>query len=214
MIKNFIYYVLHKYSYIIFYYKYHWIIYLIFFIIIFLENGILITTFLPGDSLLLLTGTLAYNNIINLFLVLILLTIAAWLGSWISFLQGKWLKNKKLISYRFLFVPEKYQKKAYKILDKYGLLALLIGRFIVFIRTILPMIIGLSNIQHNKLFQLFNFFSAFCWVSILIFIGYLLNTLIINISLKYLITLLIAIIPIIIFIISLVIIVLLILKKE
>ncbi|MCV2524987.1 MAG: DedA family protein, partial [Candidatus Lightella neohaematopini] len=97
MIKNFIYYVLHKYSYTIFYYKYHWIIYLIFFIIIFLENGILITTFLPGDSLLLLTGTLAYNNIINLFLVLVLLTIAAWLGSWISFLQGKWIKNKKLM---------------------------------------------------------------------------------------------------------------------
>ncbi|MCV2524819.1 MAG: hypothetical protein N4P93_01175, partial [Candidatus Lightella neohaematopini] len=71
-----------------------------------------------------------------------------------------------------------------------------------------------SNIKHNKLFQFFNFFSAFCWVSTLIFAGYLLNTLIINISLKYLIILLITIIPIIIFIISLVIIVLLILKKE
>ncbi|MCV2528612.1 MAG: DedA family protein [Candidatus Lightella neohaematopini] len=212
MIKNFIYYALNKYSHIIFYNKYHWIIYLIFFIIIFLENGILVTTFLPGDSLLLLTGTLAYNNIINLFLVLILLTIAAWLGSWVSFLQGKWLKNKKLVNYRFLFIPKKYQKKAYRILNKYGSLALLIGRFIIFIRTILPMIIGLSNI-HSKLFQLFNFFSAFFWVSTLIFIGYLLNILIINVSLKYLITLLIAIIPIIIFIISLIVIILITLKK-
>ncbi|MCV2525633.1 MAG: VTT domain-containing protein, partial [Candidatus Lightella neohaematopini] len=141
------------------------------------------------------------------------LTIAAWLGSWVSFLQGKWLKNKKLVNYRFLFIPKKYQKKAYKILNNYGSLALLIGRFIIFIRTVLPMIIGLSNI-HNKLFQLFNFFSAFFWVSTLIFVGYLLNILIINISLKYLITILLTIVPIIIFIISLIIIVLITLRKK
>ncbi|MCV2531197.1 MAG: DedA family protein [Candidatus Lightella neohaematopini] len=213
MIKNFACYALNKYLHIIFYYKYHWIIYLVFFVIIFLENGILITTLLPGDSLLLLVGTLAYNNIINLFSILVLLTIAAWLGSWVSFLQGKWLKNKKFINYQFLSIPEKYQKTAYKILNKYGSLALLVGRFIVFIRTILPMIIGLSNI-HNKLFQLFNFFSAFCWVSILVFIGYLLNILIINTYLKYLITSLIAIVPILIFTVSLIFIILTIVRKK
>ncbi|MBX4180832.1 DedA family protein [Sodalis sp. CWE] len=148
-----------------------WTIYFLAFIVIFLENGLLPAAFLPGDSLLVLLGVLVAKGALSFFPALVLLSFAAGLGSWISYLQGKWLKNNRIIDGWMEHLPLHYHNQAYLMFHRYGLSALLIGRFIAFVRTLLPIIAGLSGLG-NSSFQFFNWTSAFLWVFILVLIGF------------------------------------------
>ncbi|VFP87344.1 DedA family protein [Candidatus Erwinia haradaeae] len=147
-------------------------LYCIFFLILFLENALLPTSFLPGDSLLVLVGILVAKGVINGILILCVLTIAAALGCWVSYVQGKWLGNTLRVQKWLLYLPLHYHKKAEKLFQQYGMSALLISRFIAFVRTLLPTIAGLSSLDNVK-FQLFNWTSAFLWVLVLIMVGFL-----------------------------------------
>ncbi|XOD70175.1 MAG: DedA family protein [Sodalis sp. (in: enterobacteria)] len=151
-----------------------WIIYLLVFVILFLENGLLPAAFLPGDSLLILLGVLIAKGALNFFLVLFLLTIAASLGSWISYLQGKWLENNRVVKSWLMHLPVYYHQRAYRMFYRHGLSALLIGRFIAFVRTLLPTIAGLSGLGSSR-FHFFNWISAFQWVFILTLMGFFLG---------------------------------------
>ncbi|MFP3028846.1 MAG: DedA family protein [Arsenophonus sp.] len=148
-----------------------WAIYIILFTILFLENGILPAAFLPGDSLLILVGVLIAKGTINYPLTIIILTAGASLGCWVGYLQGKWLGNNKIVKSWLSHLPEHYQQRAYSLFHRHGLAALLIGRFLAFIRTILPIIAGLSGLP-NRRFQFFNCLSGLLWVWILSTIGY------------------------------------------
>ncbi|RXK34106.1 hypothetical protein BBD39_01035 [Arsenophonus endosymbiont of Bemisia tabaci Asia II 3] len=148
-----------------------WAIYIILFIILFLENGILPAAFLPGDSLLILVGVLIAKDTINYPLTVIILTAGASLGCWVGYLQGKWLGNNKIVQNWLSHLPEHYHQRAYGLFHRHGLAALLIGRFLAFIRTILPTIAGLSGLP-DKRFQFFNWLSGLLWVLILTTIGY------------------------------------------
>lgn len=151
-----------------------WSIYLLVFVILFLENGILPAAFLPGDSLLILLGVLIAKGILNFPLTLLLLTTAASLGSWISYLQGKWLENNRLIKRWLVHLPDHYHQRAHRMFHRHGLSALLIGRFVAFVRTLLPTIAELSGLGSSR-FHFFNWVSAFVWVFILTLTGYLLG---------------------------------------
>ncbi|WGO83239.1 DedA family protein [Arsenophonus apicola] len=148
-----------------------WAIYIILFAILFLENGILPAAFLPGDSLLILVGVLIAKDTINYPLTIIILTAGASLGCWIGYLQGKWLGNNKIVQSWLSHLPEHYHQRAYSLFHRHGLAALLIGRFLAFIRTILPTIAGLSGLPNGR-FQFFNWLSGLLWVLILTTIGY------------------------------------------
>lgn len=161
---------------------YIWVIYLILFIIIFLENGLIPTTFLPGDSLLILVGILVAKKIINITSIILTLTTATSLGCWLGFIQGKFFSNTKIIKLWISNIPIKSYNKTNKLLNKYGLFAMIITRFIAFMRTILPILIGISQIEY-KTFQLYNVISALIWVTTLIIIGFILGNM--NIFLKY-----------------------------
>ncbi|WP_395496541.1 DedA family protein [Arsenophonus endosymbiont of Lipoptena cervi] len=147
-------------------------IYIILFIILILENGILPAAFLPGDSLLILVGVLISKGVMNYPLTIIILTISSSLGYWIAYLQGKWLGDNKFVKYWLSNLPKHYQQQAYRLFHNYGLAALIIGRFLAFIRSILPIIAGLSGFP-NKYFQFFNWISGLLWVFILTTLGYL-----------------------------------------
>ncbi|MGP1947239.1 MAG: DedA family protein [Arsenophonus sp. NC-PG7-MAG3] len=149
-----------------------WAIYIILFIILFLENGILPAAFLPGDSLLILVGVLIAKGTINYPLTIIILTAGASLGCWVGYLQGKWLVNNKIAQNWLSHLPEHYQQRAYSLFHRHGLAALLMGRFLAFIRTILPIIAGLSGLPNGR-FQFFNWLSGLLWVLILSTIGYI-----------------------------------------
>jgi|SRR5476649_770822 len=151
-----------------------WTIYLVLFVILFLENGLLPAAFLPGDSLLILVGVLIAKGTMNFPMTLLVLTVAASLGSWISYIQGKWLGNTRLVQSWVAHLPSQYHQRAHLMFHRHGLSALLIGRFVAFVRTLLPTIAGLSGLSDTR-FQLFNWLSAILWVFILTTLGFLLG---------------------------------------
>ncbi|WP_226571595.1 DedA family protein [Mangrovibacter yixingensis] len=150
------------------------IVYCIMFATLFLENGLLPAAFLPGDSLLLLAGAMIGRGVMDFTSTLLLLTAAASLGCWLSYLQGRWLGNTRMVKGWLHHLPSQYHQRATCLFDRHGLLALLVGRFLAFVRTILPIIAGLSGLS-NRRFQFFNWLSAVLWVGTVTGLGYALS---------------------------------------
>ncbi|WDI78780.1 DedA family protein [Candidatus Purcelliella pentastirinorum] len=193
--------------------NYTWIIYSILFIIIFLENGLIPTAFLPGDSLLILVGILVTKKIIKIPSIILTLTMATILGCWLGYINGKFFSNTKIIKLWISNIPKKTYNKTNKLFNKYGLSAMIISKFIAFIRTLLPIIIGMSQIKYKK-FQIYNVISSFIWVITLIIVGSLLSNMPIFLIYKKKIILFLTILPILIFIIGLIILIYTIIKKK
>ncbi len=105
------------------------IVYLVMFATLFLENGLLPASFLPGDSLLLLAGALIGKGVMDFTPTMVILTSAASLGCWLSYLQGRWLGNTRVVKGWLAQLPHKYHQRATCMFDRHGLLALLAGRF-------------------------------------------------------------------------------------
>ena len=151
-----------------------WVIYGILFTTLFLENGLLPASFLPGDSLLLLTGAMIAKGVMSFIPTMLLLTTAASLGCWLSYLQGRWLGDTRIVKGWLLQLPAHYHQRAYHLFHRHGLVALLIGRFLAFIRTLLPTMAGISGLNSMR-FQLFNWLSGFLWVFGIVTLGYALS---------------------------------------
>ncbi|MBD2810083.1 DedA family protein [Xenorhabdus sp. Vera] len=151
-----------------------WAIYILLFTILFLENGVLPAAFLPGDSLLILVGVLIAKETMSFPVTLLILTVGASLGCWIGYLQGRWLGNTKLVQGWLSHLPAHYHQRARNLFHRHGLSALLIGRFIAFVRTLLPTLAGLAGLNNSR-FQIFNWLSGFLWVIILTTLGYALG---------------------------------------
>ncbi|WP_323636903.1 DedA family protein [Pectobacterium polaris] len=151
-----------------------WVVYGILFTTLFLENGLLPASFLPGDSLLLLTGAMIAKGVMSFFPTMILLTIAASLGCWLSYLQGRWLSDTRLVKGWLLQLPAHYHQRAHNLFHRHGLMALLVGRFLAFIRTLLPTMAGISGLNNTR-FQIFNWLSGLLWVGGIVTLGYALS---------------------------------------
>ena len=105
---------------------------------------------------------------------MLLLTAAASLGCWLSYIQGRWLGNTRIVQNWLSHLPSHYHQRAHHLFHKHGLSALLIGRFIAFVRTLLPTIAGFPALITLR-FQFFNWMSGLLWVLILTSLGYLLG---------------------------------------
>ncbi|TPV77197.1 DedA family protein [Klebsiella pneumoniae] len=149
-------------------------LYFVLFMILFLENGLLPAAFLPGDSLLVLVGVLIAKGAMGFPETLLLLTAAASLGCWLSYVQGRWLGNTQTVKGWLAHLPHKYHQRATCMFDRHGLLALLAGRFLAFVRTLLPTMAGISGLP-NRRFQFFNWLSALLWVCVVTGLGYALS---------------------------------------
>ncbi|HEY1844180.1 MAG TPA: DedA family general envelope maintenance protein YghB [Buttiauxella sp.] len=150
------------------------VVYCVMFATLFLENGLLPASFLPGDSLLLLAGALVAKGVMDFVPTMVILTSAASLGCWLSYLQGRWLGNTKTVKGWLDQLPAQYHQRATHMFDRHGLLALLAGRFLAFIRTLLPTMAGISGLS-NRRFQFFNWLSALLWVGVVTSFGYALS---------------------------------------
>ncbi|QCR35035.1 DedA family protein [Nissabacter sp. SGAir0207] len=148
-----------------------WIIYAILFTTLFLENGLLPASFLPGDSLLLLAGALVAKGVMSFVPTLLILTTAASLGCWLSYLQGRWLGDTRIVRRWLLQLPAHYHQRAYALFNRHGLLALLGGRFLAFVRTLLPTMAGISGLSNSR-FQFFNWLSGALWVGVVVSLGF------------------------------------------
>lgn len=156
-------------------------IYAILFLIIFIETGIVLMPFLPGDSLLFVAGTFCagvQNNIgqtaeLNLGIILLLLTIAAILGDATNYLLGKKL-GLKLLKLKFKnksIINPKYIDKTHDFYEIHGPKTIIIARFVPIVRTFAPFVAGIGNMTYGK-FVRYNVIGGFVWVFGLVFLGY------------------------------------------
>jgi membrane protein DedA with SNARE-associated domain len=149
------------------------VVYLVMFATLFLENGLLPASFLPGDSLLLLAGALIAKGVMDFVPTIAILTAAASLGCWLSYMQGRWLGNTQTVKGWLAHLPHKYHQRATCMFDRHGLLALLAG-----VSGLCPHPAanhgGISGLP-NRRFQFFNWLSALLWVGVVTGLGYALS---------------------------------------
>jgi membrane-associated protein len=147
-------------------------IYALLFLIIFCETGLVVTPFLPGDSLLFAAGTLAANSSFNVHLLFLLLVIASVSGNTLNYVIGRWLGLKLFTSYQSRFFNRGYLDKAHAFYGIYGNKALIIARFIPIIRTFVPFVAGMGFMNFHK-FTIYNVLGAVLWIGGLLYISYL-----------------------------------------
>jgi membrane-associated protein len=155
-------------------------IYAILFLIIFVETGLVVMPFLPGDSLLFAAGTFCAGVTkgsemaeLNLWLVLLLLIIAAILGDGVNYFLGKTIGAKVLqwkIGKRQL-VKQKYIDQTQAFYEKHGSKTIIIARFVPIVRTFAPFVAGIGAMSYSK-FLKFNIIGGIAWVCGLTLLGY------------------------------------------
>jgi len=151
-------------------------IYAILFLIIFVETGIVIFPFLPGDSLLFAAGILIPDTILNIYVLIPVCLAAAILGNTSNYLIGRFFGERALkIKFRGKqMVKQVHLDKTHSFFEKYGPITLVITRFIPIIRTISPFVAGLGKMSYGK-FTLYNIIGAVVWVIPFTLAGYLLG---------------------------------------
>ena len=145
--------------------------YLILFLIIFCETGLVATPFLPGDSLLFVVGALAAKGALNLELVLVLLCAAAVLGDTVNYWIGKLLAPKVFSNTKIRFLKKEYLDRTHQFYEKYGAKTIVFARFVPIVRTFAPFIAGVGKMSYGR-FLSYNVFGGILWVGIFVFGGY------------------------------------------
>lgn len=152
--------------------------YLVVFLVIFCETGLVITPFLPGDSLLFTLGSIAaqQDNPLNIFILLPLLILASILGNQTNYAIGRMIGPKVFSIDRSWLINKKHLTEAHQFYEKHGGKTVILARFIPIIRTFAPFVAGISYMGF-KLFQAYNIGSAILWISCLLGMGYFLGSL-------------------------------------
>lgn len=145
--------------------------YALLFLIIFIETGVVVFPFLPGDSLLFAAGTLAAGMGLNLGLLLVIVPLAAILGNTSNYLIGLW-SARRVESFKgnFLVKPQDLAK-AHGFFEKWGGWAITLCRFFPILRTIVPFVGGLSRMGFLR-FTLFNVLGGVGWSFLLLLLGF------------------------------------------
>ncbi|MBM3185844.1 MAG: VTT domain-containing protein [Bacteroidetes bacterium] len=159
-----------------FFQNYGTAIYVILFLVIFIETGLVAMPFLPGDSLLFTAGLFAASGELNLSALLILLFIAAVLGDNCNYWIGRKV-GLRVFTVKFngrQLVNEKYLVQTEAFFEKNGVKAIIMARFVPFIRTFAPFAAGIGKMDYRK-FLLFDLLGGFLWIFSLTIAGYLLG---------------------------------------
>ena len=151
-------------------------IYIILFLVIFVETGLVAMPFLPGDSLLFTAGIFAASGELNLSYLLILLLIAAVLGDNCNYWIGRKI-GLRVFQLKFRSKPivnKKYLDQTELFFVKNGVKAIIMARFVPFVRTFAPFAAGIGKMNYNRFF-LFDLLGGFLWIFSLTLAGYLLG---------------------------------------
>lgn len=150
--------------------------YLILFLIIFAETGLVVTPFLPGDSLLFAIGAIIANpnSDLNIMLMWVLLIVAGILGDWANYHIGQYL-GPKAFSGKYKLLKKEYLDKTEEFYKKYGGRTIIYARFVPIIRTFAPFVAGIGSMRYGR-FAIFNISGAILWVSIFLFLGYFIGS--------------------------------------
>lgn len=151
--------------------NYDFWIYALLFAIIFAETGLIVTPFLPGDSLLFAVGALAGKQLIQVEIVTPLLLVAAILGDAVNYSIGKWMGPKVFQYESSRFLNKAHLMKAHAFYERYGGRAIILARFVPIVRTFAPFVAGVGSMTYSK-FAIYNVSGAFLWVGIFLGGGY------------------------------------------
>ena len=150
-------------------------VYGILFVIIFCETGLVVTPFLPGDSLLFAAGAFAVAEAegpgLSLTVLVPLLIVAAVIGDAVNFMIGTWVGPGFLEKGRFRFIKREHLEKTQRFYETYGGKTIILARFVPIVRTFAPFIAGIGRMNYGR-FATFNVIGAVAWVVICVFAGY------------------------------------------
>ncbi len=151
-------------------------VYLILFLVIFIETGLVIMPFLPGDSLLFTAGLFARLGYLNISYLLILLFVAAVIGDNTNYWVGRKIGLRALqIKIRGKkIVKQEYLDKTHSFFEKYGPKAIIMARFVPIVRTFTPFVAGVAEMNYRK-FLSFDLLGGIIWIGSLLFAGYFLG---------------------------------------
>jgi len=146
-------------------------IYAILFAIVFCETGLVVTPFLPGDSLLFVAGTFAALGSLNLTWLLVLLTAAAILGDTINYWIGNYIGPRVFQMEDSRIFKKEYLDRTHQFYEKYGPITIVIGRFVPIIRTFAPFLAGVGSMTYGK-FLFYNVAGGVLWIVLFTLGGY------------------------------------------
>ena len=147
-------------------------VYALLFLIIFVETGLVVMPFLPGDSLLFVVGALAGVGLLNYPLVMALLLVAAVAGDQVNYSIGRYFGPKVFAWPDSRWFNRRAFEQAHAFYEKYGGITLVLARFMPFVRTFVPFVAGVAEMSRGK-FSFYNITGAILWVVGLVTAGYL-----------------------------------------
>ncbi len=155
--------------------QYGTLTYLILFLIVFCETGLVVTPVLPGDSLLFAAGALAASvdtgGTLNIFLLFVVLSIAAVVGDTVNYMIGAYV-GPKVFERNLPFLKKEYLDRTNEFYEKYGGKTIILARFVPIVRTFAPFVAGVGKMNYGR-FITFNIIGGIAWVTIFLFLGYL-----------------------------------------
>ncbi len=170
--------------------------YAILFAVIFAETGFVVTPFLPGDSLLFAAGTFAALGSLNVFLLWLVLFVAAVLGDTVNYFIGSKI-GPAVFEKDYRFLKREYLEQTQAFYDKHGGKTIVLARFVPIVRTFAPFVAGVGTMDYGR-FLIFNVFGAFIWTALFVFLGYFFGNIPIvkeNFEIAILVIILISILP-------------------
>jgi membrane-associated protein len=150
--------------------------YLILFTIVFLETGIVVTPFLPGDSLLFAAGTFAASGALELWVLVLLLSAAAIAGDSVNYFIGKFVGPRVFHKENVRFLNRRYLERTHDFYERHGGKTIIIARFIPIVRTFAPFVAGIGSMTYWR-FVTYNIVGGILWVTIFVVGGYLFGNL-------------------------------------
>jgi membrane-associated protein len=140
----------------------------ILFMVIFMETGFVVTPFLPGDSLLFAAGTFAALGSMNVWLLMLLLIIAAIAGDTVNYWIGHYLGDR---AYNIKWIKKEYLDRTHAFFEKHGGKTIFLARFVPIVRTFAPFVAGMGRMSYGYFFS-YNVFGGIVWVLVFTLLGY------------------------------------------